>query len=79
MDTQRLERAIGAASFAADLEHLPNGITSEIIEHGANLPGGPESPSLLGPCRLRRRPTQQDPSGILTVAPIRSTPEHPHD
>jgi ATP-binding cassette subfamily C (CFTR/MRP) protein 1 len=40
MDTQRLKRAIGAASFAADLERLPNGIASEIVERGANLSGG---------------------------------------
>ena len=40
MDAQRLKRAIGAASFAADLERLPNGIASEIVEHGANLSGG---------------------------------------
>ena len=40
MDAQRLKRAIGAASFAADLERLPNGIASEIVERGANLSGG---------------------------------------
>jgi len=40
MDVQRLKRAIGAASFAADLERLPSGITSEIVERGANLSGG---------------------------------------
>ena len=40
MDTQRLKRAVGAASFAADLERLPNGIASEIVERGANLSGG---------------------------------------
>lgn len=39
-DTQRLKRAIGAASFAADLERLPNGIASEVAERGANLSGG---------------------------------------
>lgn len=40
MDIQRLKRAVGAASFAADLERLPNGISSEIVERGANLSGG---------------------------------------
>jgi len=40
MDTRRLKRAIGAASFAADLERLPNGIASVIAERGANLSGG---------------------------------------
>ena len=40
MDTQRLKRAVGAASFTADLERFPNGIASEIVERGANLSGG---------------------------------------
>ena len=40
MDTKRLKRAIGVASFAADLERLPDGIASEIVERGANLSGG---------------------------------------
>lgn len=40
MDAQRLKRAIGAASFSADLEHFPNGTASEIVERGANLSGG---------------------------------------
>lgn len=40
MDISRLKRAIGAASFAADLEKLPNGVASEIAERGANLSGG---------------------------------------
>jgi len=40
MDTKRLKRAISAASFTADLQHLPNGIASEIVERGANLSGG---------------------------------------
>jgi ABC-type multidrug transport system fused ATPase/permease subunit len=34
MDASRLKRAIGAASFAADLERLPNGIASEVAERG---------------------------------------------
>ena len=40
MDARRLKHAIGAASFAADLERLPNGVASEIVERGANLSGG---------------------------------------
>lgn len=40
MDTRRMKRAIGAASFASDLERLPNGIASAIAERGANLSGG---------------------------------------
>ena len=40
MDTQRLKRAVGAASFTTDLERFPNGIASEIVERGANLSGG---------------------------------------
>jgi hypothetical protein len=34
MDALRLKRAISAASFAADLERLPNGIASEVAERG---------------------------------------------
>jgi len=40
VNAQRLKRAIRAASFTADLERLPNGISSEVVERGANLSGG---------------------------------------
>jgi ABC-type multidrug transport system ATPase subunit len=40
MGTQHIKRAVGVASFTADLKCLPNGIASEIVERGANLSGG---------------------------------------